>query len=200
VEVTDHQRTLTTDQRIAALGVCVLFLLPALPALWKAAQLRGDTIARWRDRVDVAYSGLTERAVAALNELQAQANQLYGDMNAFDPLLAVVDPAPLAAQATRFNQLLRARGLLRRRYSHQLRLVSLGTYLVAVYAAGLVEATAYLAGAQHMDWMIWVGITVAGAALLAGGVLLGFYTYIENRLTGAEIMAAPPTAPATGGD
>lgn len=193
METVDHHPALTADQRIAALGVCAVFLLPAFPALWKAAQLRGDTIARWRDRVGVAYSGLTERAVEALRDLQAQADQLLGDMGTFDPLLAVADPEPLAALATQFNKLLRARGLLRRRYSRQLRLVSLGSYLVAAYVAGVLAVGAYYADGGHEYWTMWAGIGLAGAALVAGGSLLGFYTYIEYRLTGAEIMAGPPT-------
>lgn len=193
MEAADHHSALTADQRIAALGVCVALLLPAFPALWKAAQLRGDTIARWRDRVDVAYSGLTERAVEALLDLQAQANQLLGSSGPFDPLLAVVDPEPLAAQATRFNKLLRARGLLRSRYNKQLRLVGLGSYLIGAYAVGLVVVAAYYGDVDQVNWTMWGGIAVAGAALVAGAVLLSFYTYIENRLTGAEIMAVPPT-------
>jgi len=197
VKAVDHHPALTTDQRMAALAVCAVFLLPAFPALWKAAQLRGDTITRWRDRVDVAYSGLTERAVEALRHLQAQANQLLGDMDTFDPLLAVADPEPLAAQATRFNKLLRARAMLRRRYNRQLRLVGLGSFLVAAYAVGLIVVGAYLADGEHVDWTFWAGVALAGAALVAGGLLLGFYTYIENKLAGAEVMAAPPTTSMT---
>lgn len=197
MEAADHHPALTTDQRIAALAVCAALLLPAFPALWKAAQLRGDTITRWRDRVDVAYSGLTERAIEALRDLQAEADQILGDMGTFDPLLAVADPGPLAAQAMRFNKLLRARGLLRRRYNRQLRLVSLGSYLVAAYAVGLIVVGAYLADTEQVHWTLWAGVALAGAALVAGGVLLGFYTYVENGLSGAEIMAAPPTTRTT---
>ena len=141
----------------------------------------------------MAYSGLTERAVEALLDLQAQANQLLGSSGPFDPLLAVVDPEPLAAQATRFNKLLRARGLLRSRYNKQLRLVGLGSYLIGAYAVGLVVVAAYYGDVDQVNWTMWGGIAVAGAALVAGAVLLSFYTYIENRLTGAEIMAVPPT-------
>jgi hypothetical protein len=193
-EVVDHQPTLTTDQRIAVLAVCVALLLPAFPALWKAAQLRGDTIGRWRARVDIAHSGLTERAIEALRDLQAQANQLLGGMDTFDPLLAMADPGPLATQATRFNKLLRARGLLRRRYDRQVRLVGFGCYLVAAYALGLVVICLYVGGAEHACWTLWAGVALAGAAFIAGGLLLGIYAYIENKLTGAEIMAAPPPA------
>jgi len=197
VETVDHHPALTADQRLTALSLCAVFLLPALPALWKAAQLRGDTVKRWRDDVGVAYSGLTERAVETLRDLQAQADQLLGDMDTFDPLLAVADPEPLAALATQFNKLLRARGLLRRRYSRQLRLVSLCTYLVAAYVVGLAAVAVYYADGGHGYWTMWVGIGLACAALLAGGLLLGFYTYIENKLTGAEIMAGPPTTRTT---
>jgi hypothetical protein len=167
VEAADHHPALTADQRIAALGVCVALLLPAFPALWKAAHLRGDTITRWREEVDVAYSGLTERAVEALRDLQAQADHLLGDMDTFDPMLAVVDPEPLAAQAARFNKLLRVRDPLRRRYNRQLRLVSLGSYLVAVYAVGLLVVNIHVS-VQERVYGLWAIHSISAGQRHAG--------------------------------
>ncbi len=185
--------TLTPDQRIAAIGVSVGLLLPAFPALWKAAGLRGDTNRTWGSRIDLTYAGLTERAIETLRELQAQANQLLGDMSDFDPALAVVDPDPLAEQATRFNRLLKVRRRLRSRFQRQLRLMSLTVYLVGGYAGGVIVAGTYYVGIQNVHWTGCAGIALACSSLAAGALLLIQYAYLENRLSAAEIMAAPTT-------
>lgn len=184
--------TLTPDQRIAAIGVSVGLLLPAFPAMWKAAGLRADTNSRWRTRVDLTYAGLTERAIETLRELQAQANQLLGDLNTFDPALAVADPAPLAEKAARFNRMLKARHSLRIRFRGQLRLMTLAVYLVALYAAGIIFAGIYFDGLYDINWLGDLGLALTALSLAAGGLLLAAYTYIEHKLSGAEIMSAPP--------
>jgi hypothetical protein len=141
--------------------------------------------------------------VEALRDLQAQANQLLGDpgdLGPFDPLLTVADPAPLAAQAARFSKLLRARGLLRKRYDHQLRLCVLSIYPVGAYVVGVVAAGCYFARLEDVYWTGWLGVALASAALASGAFLFGRYAYIETKLTRAEIMAAPPIATTTAGD
>jgi hypothetical protein len=183
--------TLTPDQRIAAIGVSVGLLLPAFPALWKAAGLRGDTNNTWAARVDLTYAGLTERAIEVLRELQAQADQLLGDMSDFDPALVVVDPAPLAGQAGRFSRLLRVRKCLRSRFQRQLFLMSLTVYLVGGYAIGIILAGSYYCNLQSAYWTGWAGIALSGVSLALGAILLVQYTYLEAKLSGAEIMAAP---------
>jgi hypothetical protein len=183
--------SLTLDQRIAAIGVSVGLLLPAFPALWKAAGLRGEINKNWASRVELTYAGLAECAIEALRELQAQANQLLGDMGDFDPSLAVADPAPLAALAMRFNRLLCVRKRIHSRLRRQLRLMILPVYLVGAYAAGVIMAGAYYVGIENVRWTGWAGIALASVALVGGGLVLIGYAYLENRLTTAEIMAGP---------
>jgi hypothetical protein len=178
--------------RVAVLGLGAACIVPALGLLWKSASLRGDEFEKWADRVDVAYAGLSERAIQHLRDLQKATDDLLGDPAVgFVPDLAVVDPGPLAKLTGKFERALVARRRLRWRFNSVMSLCAVAPVLVLVYVVGATAALTYYVEWHRVRWIGIAGLITAGAAIVAGTLLVVSYAYLDSRLTTAEIMAWP---------
>lgn len=176
---------------LETLAVAVACLLPALPAGWKAAGLRGDTFQKWAGRVDVAHAGLTERAKDELLRLQGEiANTLGSPGGDFSPAEVIADPAPLVDGAKRCADILRARDKLHARFRRHRRLGPLLLGVVALYALGWIVATLHYTDVISQRWVGIVGIAVAGAAVVAGVGIFIVYATCEYQLARAEELAS----------
>jgi len=176
---------------LETLAVAVACLVPALPAGWKAASLRGDIFQKWAGRVDVAHAGLTERAKDELLDLQAEiANALGGTGGSFSPAEVIADPAPLVAGAKRCADILHARDKLHSRFRRHRRLGSLLLCVVAVYVLGWVVGILHYTEIVHSTWVGVVGLAVLGSAVLAAVIVFIVYAAGESQLARAEELSA----------
>jgi hypothetical protein len=174
---------------IAVLGLGAACIVPGLGLLWRSASLRGDLFNKWAERVDITHAGLTERAVRLLRELQTETDRLLGDpTDPFVPLFAIADPAPLSNLTSRFHKCLRARRRLKRRFKAIVILGSVCPSLVGFYVLGAVAALSYFADWQDRRWIGITGLSVSGAAIGLGAIVVLVYVYLNTRLTTAEIM------------
>jgi hypothetical protein len=183
--------TAAQPDHLEALGVAVACLLPALPAGWKAASLRGDIFQRWAERVDVARAGLTERAKDELLNLQAEiAHALGGPGGDFSPAEVIADPAPLVDGAKRCADILRARDKLHARFRRHRSLGPMLLGVVGVYVLGWIVATLHYTGVVDSTAFGVVGVVVAAIAVLAGVLIFIVYATCESQLARAEELSA----------
>lgn len=183
--------TTTQPDHLQTLGVAVACLLPALPAGWKAAGLRGDIFKKWAERVDVAHAGLTERAKDELLHLQAEiAIALGGTSGSFSPAEILADPAPLVDGANRCADILRARDKLHTRFRRHRRLGPLLLGAVAMYVLGWILATLHFTDVVDPTWFGIAGLAVAGSAALGGILIFVIYATCESQLARAEELSA----------
>ncbi|MCW3047310.1 MAG: hypothetical protein JWO74_1594 [Solirubrobacterales bacterium] len=187
--------TAAQPDHLGTLGLAVACLLPALPAGWKAAGLRGDIFQKWAERVDVAHAGLTERAKDELLNLQAEiANALGGPGRSFSPAEVIADPVPLVDGAKRCADILRARDKLHARFRRHRRLGRLLLGVVAVYVLGWIVATLHYSDVVYPTWVGITGIAVAGSAVFAGVLVFIVYATCESQLARAEELSAGESA------
>jgi len=178
--------------RLAALSLGAACIVPALGLLWKSSSLRGDVFAKWAERVDIAYAGLSERAVLLLRQLQNDIDSLLGDPETnFIPDLVVEDPGPLVKVTRKFDRIICARRKLRRRFNLMVWSCACAPFLVGVFIVG--------AGLAVLDYAKFVtsfhfgpiGIIGCAVTLAVGGIVVAAYSYLNWRLTSAEIWAYP---------
>jgi hypothetical protein len=185
--------TASEPDHLGALAVAVACLVPAIPAGWKAASLKGDTFRKWAGRVDVAHAGLATRATGELVALQEQIGDVLGgpaDSEALLPAQSFADPAPLVAGANRCADLLRTRDKLRRRFRRDCRLGPALIAAVAVYIPGWAAATLHYTDVVDPKWVGVVGLIVGGLAVAVAVAVFVLYAYYEGKLAAAEAKAA----------
>lgn len=176
---------------LAALGIAVACLLPAIPAGWKAAGLRGDTFNKWSERVEIAHAGLTERAKDELIDLQTDIGTALGGPGlTFSPAEVIADPAPLVAGAKRCADILRARDKLHTRFRRHRRLGPILLGAVGIYIVGWILATLHYTDRVHPQLVGVVGIVVASLAAIAAIMVFIVYAVCESQLARAEELAA----------
>lgn len=168
---------------IAALGGLV-------PAIGKAANLRGDANSKWSSRVDLAVVALDEKTVAELRQLRDETDVVLPPADApFDPAQAIVDPSPLSTRVERTAKYYRARVRMERDLDRLRRLGRAFMASLSMLAVSVVLLVVYYAELLDWDWTRWIGVgmgAVGAIALLATGAV---YVVCVERLSGAEILA-----------
>lgn len=180
--------------QLGILGLAAVLFLAALPALWKAAGLRGDTNKKWSERVEVAHAGLSERATSELLQLQNEIGTALGGATGFTPAQVWIDPDPLVKRANKCADLLRVRDKLHDRFRRHRRLGPILITPLIAYAIGVVAGTLYFTEVAHNLWMRNAAFLLDGLALAALVVIFAFYVYYEAQLTKAEELAKGPGA------
>lgn len=175
-------------------GVGAAMVLATIGALWKVARLRADVFAEFHTRTALAQSGLDERAATALRELALTASRLVGDIDTdgrLRPLNVIGDPAELKHQVGLFDRALRARERIPRYFE---RLLLVGPVLVVVLSIlllGELATLSYFSGWRRQRVVgyvgLWTSLGAAGLAVVAGG----YYAWLLQRFSGAEILSAP---------
>lgn len=182
----DTLRNLTSSELLSLFAV---LLLADFAALWKMASLRGDTHAKWRQRVELTEAALSEKAASELRWLFLRINELLGPTADFDPRKLVADPGKLVSSATRFRRLINTRERLQRRFALLLRLgpIMLGGLLAL--ALGLVLGFGHLLKFLPNDRVLWVALSLSALSSLI--TIASFVTYIvlQHSLSGAEILS-----------
>ena len=182
---------------IVAIGAGAL--LGVAGAIFKAANLKGDSNSKWSSRVELAVLALDEKTVAELRELRDDIDDLLADADApFDPSHVVsVDPGPLSARVEQTARYYSARV---RMESNLHRVRQLGrVFVVGLSALALAIAALTLYFGELVDpaWLKWAGF-VLGALGLVASIAAGIvYVVCVDRLSGDEILA--DTASQAGG-
>lgn len=173
---------------VIAIGVGALCVLA--PAIFKAANLRGDSNNKWSSRVDLAAVALDEKTVVELRELRDETDTVLPPADApFDPSQAIVDPSPLSERVERTAKYYRARVRMQRDLHRVCRLGRVFVVSLTMIAIAAALLPAYYAELLDWGWMRWVGVSLGAVGLLAlivGGVV---YVVCVDRLSGAEMLA-----------
>lgn len=181
---------MTFSEQAAAVGVAAALLLPAIPGLWRAASMRGDLFQKWKDRVDLAYNGLSEQAAAELIRIQEITTRLVVSAGEpFDPIRIVQDPSELRDPMMHFLRLLRIRGQLRNRLRSLLFIGPILLVVLPLYALGIVTGALYVAHLVMIKMLFTIGLAATGSALVLLLFLLVAYALLQHRLSSAEILA-----------
>lgn len=147
-------------------------------------------------RIDLAYAGLTERAVDLLRRLQTATDTLLGAAGGFDPDAALADPAPLAKITSNFHRTIKVRRRLPRRFNTLVSIAIAAPTLAGVYVLGAWGAAAHYADWLDFHWLPEAGFIAAGIAMVGGLFLVLAYFYLEWKLTTADIMSQAANSPA----
>lgn len=184
------------NSQLTIIGVGVTCALPAIPAVWKAATLRGATNDSLRSRVYQARAGLSEAAGRCLRQVQEEIDGTLGKPNEeFDPDTVVADPGALVGITQEFENFIRVRDKLEARFGALLFICKWAFVPALVYAVGVLLVTWAFASETEESLYRVGSLSVAGAGIVTGIVILVAYTYLHQRIATAEILGAPP-APA----
>lgn len=174
-------------------GVGVAIVLATIGALWRAARLRADVFSEFQTRTTLAQSGLDERASSALRELALTASRLVGDLDAdgrLRPLKVIGDPAELKDQVELFDRALRARERIPRYFQHLLLVGPVLVVVLGILVVGELATLSYFSGWKRQRLVgyvgLWTSLGATGLAVVAGG----YYAWLLQRFSGAEILSA----------
>jgi hypothetical protein len=178
------------------LALEVALLLVAFPLLWKSASLRGDQYNKWDARVEIAYAGLSERALQCLREIRSHSDALVDDPKApFEPDLALADPAPLRRITQDFTKLLTARQRLRSRFHQMLLICRVCPFVLGIFVVSMIVIVLASFAVLTPIWADQIALGVAASAALIGVIILALYTYLNWHLSSAESMGRPLREP-----
>lgn len=177
-------------EQFTVVGIGVAALLVIGPAIFKAANVKGDTNNKWSTRVDLALVALDDKIVRELTEIHSATASLLPSANApFDPVQAIADPSPLseriertavyyAARVRMTNDLARA-CKLGRKFIASLSMIASATVLLTLFYAELIK----------WDPLRWAGVTAGGTGLIALIASSIVYIICMDHLSDDEILA-----------
>jgi hypothetical protein len=177
------------DSRVAILGLGVAFALPAAAGIWRAATLRSDTFDKLADRVDIAYSGLSELALQRLRDVQGKTDEHLGEVDSnFDPSLAVADPGELVGLTRQFEAAVTVRDKLGFRFDTLLYICKWAWVPALVYLIGVAATTGLQASDTNSHLWRAVAITVGSIGATMCTVVVVMYIYLHAKIASAEIL------------
>ncbi|BBH16803.1 hypothetical protein Back2_10900 [Nocardioides baekrokdamisoli] len=180
------------DLRVAIIGVGVAVATPAIAAIWRTATLRGDTLEKLGDRVEIAHSGLSELALERLRNVQEKTDQHLGEVDgSFSPEFVVADPGEIVSLTRDFESAIKIRDTLRDRFQALLFICKWAWVPAVIYLAGVVLITALCATDTHTRLWRTSAFTVVGVGVLLGAVVVICYHYLHGEITSAELLARP---------
>lgn len=181
--------SLTSGDEAAIIAVGATLLAGAGAGIFKAASLRGDTNAKWNRRVEYAIAALDEKALAELEQLRDDVQDILPAGRGFDPSQAIANPAALSQRAERTVRFYRARTRMESDFE---RLCSICPTLVGALTLFLIAVcilTSFYADLLTWGWVEVCGLVVLAAAVGALVVTTALYVILQHRLASAEILA-----------
>ena len=132
------------DGGVVALGT--VFALSNAGGLWKAASLRPDVFKEYHSRMALAQAALDERAATELRLLAVEVNQALGDLERFDPHLALGDPSTLQSHVEAVDRALTTRRKLPRYVGSMLQCGPALMAILSLLMVGLFATFSYFTG------------------------------------------------------
>lgn len=166
----------------------------SVPATWASLHLRGKTHGRLKKPVDIAYAGLTDRAVDTLQVLQSQLNEVLPDPTLpFDPSDIVVDPSSVEKSAKRGIRALKERHRIHRQFEIILSICSVLKYVAFTFTLMVLVSTAFYFFANSNP-ALWQTVSwLSGGLGIVGIILVVLYAVFETRIQ-SSIEHADPIA------
>jgi hypothetical protein len=181
--------TLTSGDEAAIIAVGATLVAGSGAGIFKAASLRGDTNAKWNRRVEYAVAALDEKALAELEQLRDDVEDILPAGPGFDPSQAIANPAALSERAERTVRFYRARTRMQRDFE---RLCSVCPVLVGALTGFLIAVcilTSFYADLVTWGWVELCGLIILAAAVVTLVVTTVLYVVLQHRLASAEILA-----------
>jgi anti-sigma-K factor RskA len=177
-------------EQATIIGIGVASLLVIGPAIFKAANVKGDTNNKWSTRVDLALVALDDKIVRELGELRNETDHLLAPVDApFDPAQAIVDPSPLSARVERTALCYAARVRMRTDLDRARRLGRVFVVSLSMLAVAVVLLTLFYAELVTWDPLRWAGVVVGGIGLIALIAATVVYVVCMDHLSDDEILA-----------
>lgn len=175
--------------KIEVLSIGLVLLLAVLGAVWRMASLRGDTFDKWRQRVELAEVGLSERAVEELRRMQIEISLLLGTDGRFDPSRVVADPGDLLVGVLRLKSLIEIREQLRSRFRLLLRLGPIFLWTLLSMGVGILLTFTYYGDIASSPVLGNIGIALSAVSGVIVVICFGVYVYLQQSLSKAEIIS-----------
>lgn len=185
------------------IGVGAAVLLGIAAAMFKAANLRGDSNSKWSSRVDLAVLALDEKTVVELRELRDEIDDLLPeDIGPFDPTRVVtLNPAPLSARVEQTARYYKARMRMERNLAIVRRLGRVFVASLALLAVSVVLLTIFYAELiDDWAWIRWAGFASGGLGAITLVASMTVYVVCVDRLAGGEILADTASQTSGSGD
>ena len=174
--------------QIQILYWAVALLIGLGTGAWKSAGMRGNLNDTWADRVDILKTGLSEGAVRELESLRSRIDDLLGAEEDV-PVSAIADPAELLQSVRKFEKLLKINRKVRRHFRWLLRLGNLMVVSLLTTSLGVIAVALQFSNLVQLPYLKQVGGILLWAGVLACVVCFVFYWILQNKLSGAEILA-----------
>jgi hypothetical protein len=188
-----------TQAAVIGAGATVLLVLGG--AIFRCADLRGDTNRKWSSRKDVAVVALDEKTVFALRELRDEiSSALPAEGIPFDPAEAIVDPSVLIGRVEVTAKFYRSRVRMEKDLKLVLRMCRVFYFSLLALAVGVLVITLFYAELWHWDVLHWGGFGLGGAAIAALLISGGIYSHRIDRLGTSELMADTASQAGAAGD
>ncbi|WP_223946956.1 hypothetical protein [Arthrobacter sp. NtRootA1] len=176
-----------------------VFILSA-PATWASLHLRGKTHLRLRKPVDIAFAGLTERAVEKLQDLQARLNAVLPDSSQpFNPGDVVVDPSSLQKPVKHGIRALKERNAIHRQFRWILRVCSILKTVAIAFTSLVLVSTALYFFAFTSTWLWQASCWISAAMFAIAVILVSSYAVLDARIQ-QSIEHADPIETHSGDD
>ncbi|MGO9558640.1 MAG: hypothetical protein ACLPYW_06065 [Acidimicrobiales bacterium] len=176
------------DSGVVALGAFLALTFGA--GAWRAGSLRSDIVEKYQPRVNLAQSGLDEKARVSLQRLAVRVSFALGGLDAdFSPSDAIADPGELLDLVDSVAGALKARARLPKYFQ---RLLLIGPVLVGLLAgtvASVVVTFAYFSGWSRLRVMGLIGLYVTIALVIGLCLASATYFVLLHLFSSAEILA-----------
>jgi hypothetical protein len=169
----------------------VVLFVAITGAIVKTSGMKGDLVQQWRQRVQLAEAGLSERAAAELRALQRNIQGLLGTGVPFKPGHVVADPGALLSSVHRFQYLIEVRDGLRSTYDLLLRLPRVFFWGLVAADAGVAMLFVRFSGLWPNWWLGWIGAAVFSVATVVLACVLWSYRRCQDKLADGDILSSP---------
>lgn len=169
----------------------VVLFVAITGAIVKTSDMKGDLVQQWRQRVQLAEAGLSERAAAELRALQRNIQDLLGTGIHFEPGHVVADPGALLSSVHRFQRLIEVRDGLRGTYDLLLTLPRVFFWGLVAADAGVVMLFVRFSGVWANWWLGWIGGAVFSVATVVLAWALWRYRRCHEKLADGDILSSP---------
>jgi len=177
-------------EQLTVVGIGVAALLVIGPAIFKAANVKGDTNNKWSTRVDLALVALDDKIVRELAEIGSATALLLPPADApFDPVQAIVDPSPLSERVERTADYYAARVRMPKDLARACKLGRKFVASLSMLAIGIVPLTLFYAELITWGPLRWAGVALSGIGLITLIVASIIYIICMDRLSDDEILA-----------
>ena len=188
-----------TQAAVIGAGATVVLVLGG--AIFRCADLRGDTNRKWSSRKDLAVVALDEKTVFALRELRDEiSGALPAEDVPFDPAEAIIDPSLLIERVEKTAKFYRARVRMEKDLKLVLWLCRVFYFALIAFALAVVMTTLFYAELWHSDVLRWGGFGLGGAAIATLVLSGALYSHRIDRLGTSELMADTASQAAVAGN